>query len=347
MQHYVRYMWCIIDTRVKLLGISIGEEFVDLRILKGGQFEMMRKTFCCSIALFWVLVAAPGMCAKWYEGGTLHDGKVSSWLIASDANQLATAGDFMAGTTAPDQLRAQSQMNLKRAAQAVADCITSFSQAGVFDRNMAIEEAAMVCLKDSQKKFPFFLSKEGTDPQKQPHGAAGEKEQKDKDSITGQPWDMAKAKPLPYAVVEAKKEHRAAIGRIKLLLRIVPVAKGKDGMLQPLHGQDKLTKEQLAATAVAAAKYHAQLTGAHMVSVALQTQFFPNHGAARLATVDYAPDGKGVSGKDNWRWHMFSAAEAGPTDAALKAEKPGALYLPMEQAPAAIGDTVEAVAPLK
>jgi len=102
-------------------------------------------------------------------------------------------------------------------------------------------------------------------------------------------WDMTRAKAVPYAVVQAQKEHRAAIGRTKLLLRIVPVAKGKDGKLQPLHGQNKLTKEQLAATAAAAAKYHAQLTGAQMVSVALQTQFFPNHGAARLATVDYAP----------------------------------------------------------
>ena len=160
-------------------------------------------------------------------------------------------------------------------------------------------------------------------------------------------WDMTKAKAVPYAVVQAQKEHRAAIGRTKLLLRIVPVAKGKDGKIQPLHDQNKLTKEQLAATAVAAAKYHAQLTGAQMVSVALQTQFFPNHGAARLATVDYAPDGKGVSGKDNWRWHMFSAAEAGPTDAALKTEKPGALYLPMEQAPAELAYAVPGSAPLK
>jgi hypothetical protein len=160
-------------------------------------------------------------------------------------------------------------------------------------------------------------------------------------------WDMTRAKAVPYAVVQAQKEHRAAIGRTKLLLRIVPVAKGKDGKLQPLHGQNKLTKEQLAATAAAAAKYHAQLTGAQMVSVALQTQFFPNHGAARLATVDYAPDGKGVSGKDNWRWHMFSAAEAGPTDAALKTEKPGALYLPMEQAPVELADAVPGSAPLK
>ena len=160
-------------------------------------------------------------------------------------------------------------------------------------------------------------------------------------------WDMTKAKAVPYAVVQAQKEHRAAIGRTKLLLRIVPVAKGKDGTIQPLHDQNKLTKEQLAATAVAAAKHHAQITGAQMVSVALQTQFFPNHGAARLATVDYAPDGKGVSGKDNWRWHMFSSAEAGPTDAVLKTEKPGALYLPMEQVPAELADAVPGSAPLK
>nr|WP_252209526.1 DUF4875 domain-containing protein [Desulfovibrio desulfuricans] len=114
-----------------------------------------------------------------------------------------------------------------------------------------------------------------------------------------------------------------------------------------MYNQDKLTKEQLAATVVAAAKYHAQATSAQMVGVALQTQYFPNHGAARLAIVDYAPDGKGVSGKDNWRWNMFSAAESGPTDAELKAEKPGTLYLSLEKAPAELADVVEGSAPLK
>jgi hypothetical protein len=137
------------------------------------------------------------------------------------------------------------------------------------------------------------------------------------------PWDITKAKPVSYTVVQAQKDHRAATGRTKLLLRIVPVAKGKDGKLLPMHNQDKLTKEQLAATVVAAAKYHAQATGAQMVGVVLQTQYFPNHGAARLAIVDYAPDGKGASGKDDWRWNMFSATASGPTDAELKAEKPG------------------------
>lgn len=80
---------------------------------------------------------------------------------------------------------------------------------------------------------------------------------------------------------------------------------------------------------------------------ALQTQYFPNHSAARLAIVDYAPDGKGVSGKDNWRWNMFSAAESGPTDAELKAEKSGTLYLSLEKAPAELADVVEGSAPLK
>lgn len=38
-----------------------------------------------------------------------------------------------------------------------------------------------------------------------------------------------------------------------------------------------------------------------VAAFALQTQYSPNHGAARLAIVDYAPDGKSVSGTDNWR----------------------------------------------
>ena len=85
----------------------------------------------------------------------------------------------------------------------------------------------------------------------------------------------------------------------------------------------------------------------HMLAAPLQTQYFPNHGAARLAIVDYAPDGKGVSGKDNWRWNMFLAAASGPSDAELKAEKPGTLYLPLEKAPAELADVVEGSAPLK
>ena len=38
---------------------------------------------------------------------------------------------------------------------------------------------------------------------------------------------------------------------------------------------------------------------------------------------------------------MFSAAASGPTDAEFKAEKPGALYLPLEKAPAELADAVE------
>ena len=68
------------------------------------------------------------------------------------------------------------------------------------------------------------------------------------------PWDITKAKPVPYAVVQAQKDHRATTGRTKLLLRIVPVVKGKDGKLLPMYNQDKLTKEQLAATVAAAAE---------------------------------------------------------------------------------------------
>jgi len=36
-------------------------------------------------------------------------------------------------------------------------------------------------------------------------------------------------------------------------------------------------------------------------------------------------------GKDNWRWYIFAAAKAGPTDAELKAEMPCVLCWPMEQ----------------
>ena len=44
---------------------------------------------------------------------------------------------------------------------------------------------------------------------------------------------------------------------------------------------------------------------------------------------------------------MFSAAEAGPTDANLKLEKSGMLYLPHEKSPLELADVVKGNAPMK
>ncbi|GAB7080903.1 hypothetical protein [Megalodesulfovibrio paquesii] len=113
-----------------------------------------------------VLLTSPAIAANWYEGGTLHSATVSGWLKATGQNQLATAADFVAATTDPAQLRAQSPDALRTATQAAADCVTTFAETGVFDSRMTVKEAVLFCLKDSQKTYPFFLSKAGADPER-------------------------------------------------------------------------------------------------------------------------------------------------------------------------------------
>ncbi|MDD2966510.1 MAG: DUF4875 domain-containing protein [Desulfovibrionaceae bacterium] len=110
---------------------------------------------------------------------------------------------------------------------------------------------------------------------------------------------MTKLKPLPYAAVQADKEHRATINRTKLTVRIVLAEKNADGKIAQLSHHENVSKEQLTATVIAAAKYYAQKTGADYVGIALDPQF-PAGCDTPLAIADYAPDGKGVSGKDNW-----------------------------------------------
>lgn len=36
---------------------------------------------------------------EWYDGGTLHSATVSQWNVATEANKLATCGDYVASVT--------------------------------------------------------------------------------------------------------------------------------------------------------------------------------------------------------------------------------------------------------
>lgn len=124
----------------------------------------MRRVVALFFSALFFMTCLSAFAAEWYEGGNLHDSGIPGWLIATDANQLATAADFVAGTTDPAQLRAQTPGTLKAAAQAVTDCITTFSDSGVFDRSMTVKAAAFICLKENQKRYPFLLSKADAAP---------------------------------------------------------------------------------------------------------------------------------------------------------------------------------------
>ncbi|SCM69975.1 hypothetical protein KL86DES1_10098 [uncultured Desulfovibrio sp.] len=151
-------------------------------------------------------------------------------------------------------------------------------------------------------------------------------------------WDVAKAKSLPYAVYDAKRDHRATTGRTKLNLRIILASKNAKGQIIPLEDTSTVTKEQLAATVIAAAKYYAKAAGVQFVGVALDSQFGAGVATTQLAVADYAPDGKGVSGNDNWTWQQVKAAENGLTKQELTMQELWGKWRSQYQTPQGITD---------
>ncbi len=113
---------------------------------------LMARLVC--VIFIGLLYALPCRAAKWHE-----DDNLTSWMISTDQYQMDMVADFVASTTDPTLLRATSKATLKKASEAVAACITTFAEAGVFDRRMRIAEAARLCMRDNQKAYPFLLSK--------------------------------------------------------------------------------------------------------------------------------------------------------------------------------------------
>ena len=153
-------------------------------------------------------------------------------------------------------------------------------------------------------------------------------------------WDKQKAAPLPYVAVKADNASRSTTGRSKLIVRIV-LADTAQGKASPRTDQAGLTKEQLAATVIAAAKHYAQDTKANMVGVVLDGGFQKPAANIQLARCNYAPDGKGVTGTDNWTWNDVRAADRGLTGEELRTGG----YLRLEEVPADIAEAVPAQAP--
>lgn len=64
---------------------------------------------------------------------------------------------------------------------------------------------------------------------------------------------------------------------------------------------NKINAENMLATAVSAAKYYADKENKQIVQVIMFDQKGENWGQIQLATITYAPDGKGF-GNNNWYW---------------------------------------------
>lgn len=136
--------------------------------------------------------------------------------------------------------------------------------------------------------------------------------------------------PISHADDQAEAQHYAPVkekayegipGRLRYNVHIVLIEEDKHGNIVPRKDSSSLTRHQLAATVMAAALYYAEAKNADVVGVTLESQPGPAFGKSPLATVTYAPDGKGVSGSDNWTWDMLQATPRGLTAQELKIQR--------------------------
>ncbi len=79
---------------------------------------------------------------EWYEGGTLHQSKISGWKSSTDRNKLATCADFMAkidNTVTMDVL--------KKRATDLKICIDDSSKGIKTVDDWKVTEIAALCIK--------------------------------------------------------------------------------------------------------------------------------------------------------------------------------------------------------
>ena len=278
-------------------------------------------------AVLVLLCAATAQAKAWDEGGSLHGASVSAWSMATDENILASLADYIKGSA---DVGAVPTAELKQTAEQAAACMATVTETpgiGLKDATPYV----MACLEQGKAAHPWMASK----PLALTTSAAAES--------APTTWSAAEAAPQDYAVVKADKDARASSGRTKLILRIVLATKDGQGKIVPRTDQAGLTREKLAATVIAAAKHHAQVTGADMVGVVLDGGFGSPAAGVQLARGDYAPDGKGASGGEAWVWNDLRAAERGLT---AEEQRDGG-YLSLETAPEGFADAVLAKTPMK
>ncbi len=123
-------------------------------------------------------------------------------------------------------------------------------------------------------------------------------------STTGE--SVFTATPLPYAEVSVQHIQKS---RKNVIVTIVPTI-----------NQEYATKQQLAATVMAAAQAYQKQFGVPVVSIILQAQNTQKpYADARLAFCVFIPDGKGLIGNEATpKWHTVMAAARGFTSKELE-----------------------------
>lgn len=104
---------------------------------------------------------------------------------------------------------------------------------------------------------------------------------------------------------------------LKLEDSSIPVRRRARALIMPISPDNEINQMSLTATCMGAAKYLAN-DGIQMIGVFVVDRAAENPlDQVQLARCDYAPDGKGVSGKDNWTWGAIMATN-GTTSAEYK-----------------------------
>lgn len=128
------------------------------------------------------------------------------------------------------------------------------------------------------------------------------------------------AEPQRYAPIE-EKAYEGTPGRLRYNVHIVLIEEDAHGNIVPKRDSSSLDKQQLAATVMGAALYYAEAKSADVVGIVLDSQPGPAFGKTILATATYAPDGKGLSGSDDWTWNTLQATPRGLTAQELKIQR--------------------------
>lgn len=101
--------------------------------------------------------------------------------------------------------------------------------------------------------------------------------------------------PVPYMLVAS--ENTSSGSRKRWRYRIVPADAD----------QSELSRQNMAATVIAAAKHYAETGGAALVQVILESQADRRpHAATQLARAEYSPDGKGAGGETGKVWSVVA-----------------------------------------
>nr|WP_321361053.1 hypothetical protein [uncultured Hyphomonas sp.] len=92
------------------------------------------------------MVYASTASAQWYAGGTLHRATGKQWVVASNADRLATSSDFVAKAFGEKKVRSLGSINkLKPYAQNVKSCVDETYRAPN-SQNLRVSEIAASCL---------------------------------------------------------------------------------------------------------------------------------------------------------------------------------------------------------